>query len=266
MKHIYIVVSILFLSISTYSQVYEFGIVHNGGANFSIIATPDFDATDTDVSDIGFTLMLPAGNADVTNMSQFNTRAWSATQLDAETLTNLSLGDGTRDSFVMNLPPGQTILSHTAGNAFVLVMFDISNAPTSGLLEILTNTDPIAIGLSGALDSFYNSNIDSSTTQNYFGAITAGIGSFSFSTLGVENQSILETSISLYPNPTTNFVNIKVLDNELTKVEIYSINGQHIITKKENMERVDMSSFNTGVYFIKLFTPTNSKTIKIIKH
>ena len=65
----------MLLTFSGFSQGYQFGIVHNSDYNFSIVAVPDFDATNTDVSDIGFALMLPAGDADIINTVDFNGRA-----------------------------------------------------------------------------------------------------------------------------------------------------------------------------------------------
>lgn len=112
---------VFLMGILCHSQSYEFGIQHNGGYNFSIVATPNFDATNTDISDIGFALMLPAGDANITNVSDFNGRPWGTTEITATQLTGAGLGDGTRDSFAMNLPPGQTLLSHTSGTPFTLL-------------------------------------------------------------------------------------------------------------------------------------------------
>jgi len=60
MKHIYFSISLILLSLTTFGQGYELGLINNGDYNFSVIAVPDFDGTDTDISDIGFALMLPA--------------------------------------------------------------------------------------------------------------------------------------------------------------------------------------------------------------
>ncbi len=69
MKHYYTFIFALLITCTAFSQTYQFGIVHNGGYSFSVVANPDFDVTNSDVSDIGFALMLPAGNADITNIS-----------------------------------------------------------------------------------------------------------------------------------------------------------------------------------------------------
>lgn len=250
MKHFYIIILLFSCSTLLWSQNYDFGIVHNGGNNFSIVATSDFSATDTDVSDIGFALMLPTGDANITNMSTFNSRLWSATKVTATQLTTLNLGDGTRDAFAMNLPPGQTILSHSNGTSFVLVTFNISNMPNNGLLELLSNADPIATGLGGAVDSFYNSNINNTTTQDYFGEFTIGQESFSFNTLSTPNISDFKNTITVFPNPALNFISIESSE-VITSVEIFDVLGKSIYKTLETI-KIPVSILPNGIYILKL--------------
>lgn len=262
MKKYYTLLSLLLLSAFGFAQSYEFGIQHNGGYNFSIIATPDFDATDTDVSDIGFTLMLPAGSADVINESQFNGRPWGVTQATAAQLSGLGLGDGTRDAFVMNLPPGQTILSHSTGVSFTLVTFDISNMPMTGSLEILSNSDPIVMGLGGAADSFYNANIDMTTTQNYFGGLTAGMENFMFETLSIDEVTPTDFSIKVYPNPTKDIAFVSTT-SDIQKIEVFDVTGKLVNTM--TTKELDLSTLNAGLYFLKIQVNNQQIVKRLIK-
>lgn len=265
MKQVYTLITLTLISLSGFSQGYEYAIVHNTGYNFSIVAIPDFDDTYTDMSDIGFVLMLPAGNADITNISQFYGRSWIQTEVTAEQLTNYppgSLGDGSRDAVLMVLPPGQTIMAHTSGNPFTVLTFDISNSPTAGVLEFLLNTDPIAIGLDGAFDSFFNSNIDATTTQDYFAGIASGMGSYDFATLGVQEPQLSNVQFSIYPNPASNVINIKT-DLEFTKVELYDILGKRVLETGAT-NQLNISSFKSGVYFVKLHSTKGTLTKKVV--
>lgn len=78
----------------------------------------------------------------------------------------------------------------------------------------------------------------------------------------------LENSLSVYPNPTTDVLNIacKELLNDIT---IYDITGKQIhaiknINTKEAF--VDMSRFNSGIYFLKIKMKTGEiSTRKVIK-
>ena len=262
MKHFYTLIALIFV-LSINGQSYEFAIIQNSSFNFSVVAIPDFDSSgNTDISDIGFALMLPAGDADVANLSQFNGRALTLTQVNATTLSSNGLGDGTRDGFLINLPPGQTILSHTAGQQIVIVSFDVINMPTSGQLEILSNTDPIAVGLGGAFDSFYNANIDNTSTQDYFGGIATNQGSFSFDTLSVEDKLINNVSLDVYPNPTKNRVIIKT-ELAIDSVEIYDVTGKLIQTDKSKI--LNMSNLNSGVYFLRIISENITISKRIIK-
>ncbi|MGB5364360.1 MAG: hypothetical protein WBN17_13760, partial [Aureibaculum sp.] len=133
---------------------YTFGIEHLSNNDFKIVAIPRIESMDNDISVIGFTLMLPAGIADIINESGLlGGRVWTVQEFDAAFLSGMGLGDGTRDAFQFNLPAGQTILSHTANQQFDLVSFQVNNLPNSGVISFLLNDDPIAIGTGGVLDS-----------------------------------------------------------------------------------------------------------------
>ena len=71
--------------------------------------------------------------------------------------------------------------------------------------------------------------------------------------------------ITLYPNPTSNLINIEVSDNQpITKATIHNILGQTIMTV-ENTATLDISSATKGTYFITVETASGKETQKIIK-
>ncbi|WP_299335806.1 T9SS type A sorting domain-containing protein [uncultured Psychroserpens sp.] len=263
MKNLYTLLITLTIAYSGFSQDYQFGIVHNTDYNFSVVAVPSFDGTNTDISDIGFALMLPAGDADIINVSQFNGRDWTSNQVTAAQLTGAGLGDGTRDAFVLNLPPGQTLLSHTTDTPFVLVSFDISNMPTSGLLELLSNTDPIAIGLGGAVNSFYNSNIDNTTTQDYFGGLVPGQEDFMLETLSIDDIELENYTIAVYPNPAVDILHVST-ELEVLELKLYDILGKQVIALR-NTKSMTVEQLRSGAYFLKIKTIDGVVTKRIIK-
>lgn len=262
MKNIYTLILFLISISLTNAQGYDFGIIYNSDYNFSVVAIPNFDVVDSDVSDIGFSILLPDGDFDATNLTQFNGRNWTLTQVLAVQLTGLGLGDGTRDAFVFTLPPGQTILSHNTGELITLVSFDITNMPSFGLIELLANDDPIAIGLSGAANSFYNSNIDNTTTQDYFLEINPGFASFSFSTLSIVELEGKNDSVTLYPNPTSATLNIK------TSLSIDSVIVLDLLGKRqmyfEETETIDVSHLSSGIYMVNITTENGIVVKKMV--
>lgn len=81
-----------------------------------------------------------------------------------------------------------------------------------------------------------------------------------------ENLSINDFSISglkIYPNPASNYLNITA-NNTIDKVEFYSILGQKV-HKTDHTNSIDISNFDSGVYFIKIYSGNRRISKKIIK-
>ena len=91
--------------------------------------------------------------------------------------------------------------------------------------------------------------------------------------VGISEQSP-ETSLCVYPNPTTGTttVIIELLLNTESKIEIYNFSGaivqseKLIVTSKDNKPQIDISDLPSGIYFLKVSAVDVSKTIKVIKH
>lgn len=72
------------------------------------------------------------------------------------------------------------------------------------------------------------------------------------------------TQFSVFPNPTTNVLNIKS-KSQVSKLEIYNNLGQQIMML-QNAKEVNISRLNAGIYFMKVQDVNgNQNTIKIIK-
>ncbi|MBN1132562.1 MAG: T9SS type A sorting domain-containing protein [Bacteroidales bacterium] len=82
---------------------------------------------------------------------------------------------------------------------------------------------------------------------------------------GFENQ--YPGSISICPNPTSNFLTIETDLSGLHSIEIFHMNGQIIYgTSMENTSyQIDLSSFSTGIYIILIRSKDFVITEKVIK-
>ena len=81
--------------------------------------------------------------------------------------------------------------------------------------------------------------------------------------VGVPENGAL--AINVYPNPATDIVNVKS-DYNIKSIEVLSFIGQTVYTRKNvdsKLVQVDVSSLNSGVYFVKLDTDQGIKTTKI---
>lgn len=84
-------------------------------------------------------------------------------------------------------------------------------------------------------------------------------------TLGILEEN--STSIKIYPNPVTDFLNVSIAKKEGNVIyEIISLSGQ-IIQKSTlaNTHSIDVSGFTKGVYFIRFHRNGNTETFQFIK-
>lgn len=72
-------------------------------------------------------------------------------------------------------------------------------------------------------------------------------------------------SVSIYPNPVGNQLNISSNDT-MKAYEIYNLLGKRIIRKVSNAKQIDVSNLESNLYLITVETETGEKkTMKFIK-
>lgn len=114
----------------------------------------------------------------------------------------------------------------------------------------------------------FGTNISLTATTN-----TGLAGTYYFgtdATLSTQSFDLL-SGVSIYPNPTTNELNISLNGDfeTATSYTIYNSLGQKISNKKVGSQadlKINTSSYSNGVYFITIERDGNSKTIKFIKN
>ena len=88
---------------------------------------------------------------------------------------------------------------------------------------------------------------------------------------GIEEAKGINLAVSAYPNPTTDFLNLKVenYDNTNLSYQLFDISGKLLESKKitGNQTSIVMSNLVPATYFVKV-TESNKevKTFKIIKN
>ncbi len=75
-------------------------------------------------------------------------------------------------------------------------------------------------------------------------------------------DSKIESLIEIYPNPTTDIINITEL-NEPSIINVFNVSGQLVLTKSstESNEKIDLSALNNGIYMI-VIEGKNGETAK----
>ena len=99
-----------------------------------------------------------------------------------------------------------------------------------------------------------------STTSNY-----VLIDSFSVTSATMSNESFSMNNFDIYPNPTSNVLNISNRNNiEINTISISDLNGR-VIRNANSGTSINVSDLNAGVYFVTIETAEGKSTKKFIK-
>jgi hypothetical protein len=81
------------------------------------------------------------------------------------------------------------------------------------------------------------------------------------------SQNSLQNSLTIFPNPTNNMININA-NNMILQTEIYDVNGRLIANSSHNSENVilDVSSLSNGIYMLKIATENGVSIQKVVKN
>ena len=78
---------------------------------------------------------------------------------------------------------------------------------------------------------------------------------------GVSNYSSVQ--LSVYPNPVVNTLYIKSNEN-IRQIEVMDLLGS-VIAKENGVDNIDMSSYKTGIYLLRIHTEKGTVTKKVVK-
>jgi len=105
-----------------------------------------------------------------------------------------------------------------------------------------------------------NDDTNSNGTPDYLESAVA---------LGVNPVSLTNDAIKIFPNPTTNVLNIQInADDTNASIEIYSISGAKVKSLKatESLTIIPVSDLQSGVYFVKVMMNNQVGNYKFIKN
>ena len=100
---------------------------------------------------------------------------------------------------------------------------------------------------------------------DYNAPINTNIAQTTFQLLS-NNVFELDASVVVHPNPTNGILNINS-DFNIKSIALYDIQGRLLQTDLENSNEtiLDLSTYQSGIYFVKINTEKGSKVEKIIK-
>jgi hypothetical protein len=124
----------------------------------------------------------------------------------------------------------------------------------------------------GGTVSFSVGQVVYMTITSTVGSVTQGVQQpYEVSVItSVENTSDIILVCSVYPNPSTDFITLKIgsYDNQSLSYQLYDIGGNLLENKKINGNEtiVQMSNYVSGTYILKVIDNDKQiKTFKVIK-
>jgi len=133
-----------------------------------------------------------------------------------------------------------------------------------GIVSGLSYTDLIPLVGWGIYD-YYVTSVYNDTISNTFLCESPGSDTVIVHFPAVGIQEIGNGQISVYPNPANDVVNI-VSSNDIKTIEVLNYIGQTIYTNNNiSLKKVELNvtSFKSGVYFVKITTTNGIKTTKV---
>jgi len=138
--------------------------------------------------------------------------------------------------------------------------------------EVITTTGGNASGSGGSVSYTIGQIVYSSNTGSN-GSVSQGVQQpFEISVIsGLDEGEGINLTCSAYPNPTTDFLTLKVgvIKTENLAYQLYDIGGKFLVSNKVegNETTICMSNLVQSVYFLKLTNNNKEiKTFKIIKN
>ena len=134
---------------------------------------------------------------------------------------------------------------------------------TNTTFELFSNT------LSVDIDGKYNIGFKCHSNADMFALLIDDVNLSEDGSTGISDKKPLG-NINIFPNPTKGMLNIQLnRDSEkVTKVNIANTTGQKVLTKyvdDQESIRIDLSSFNNGIYLVELVYDNESKVYKVVK-
>ena len=198
---------------------------------------------------------------------------------------NLSIVDSTAISFLDTVYGGSTV-------PIVIKIANLGNTPITNFIELNILVDNLQGGISQYTDTLITAGIlpgDSATfvynheinmtrysPDNNITVIWPAtpfeesrdslfIPTYVIEVLSVKDPFNNAEEISLFPNPTRDFVSINSM-NSVEQVRVFNSNGKLVATEFYSQE-LDLSFLNSGLYFIEVKTSAGliPKKLKIIK-
>jgi hypothetical protein len=208
--------------------------------------------------------ILSIGNTTITASQAGNTTFNPAPSVDQTlTVNNVIVVPKTNQTITFG-----TLASKTIGDA----AFNLTATSTSGLDISYSSSNPSVATIAGNVVTIVGVG-NTIITASQSGNTTYNPAPSVDQTLTVNDQIVTAVvdaerpTLSAYPNPTTDYINIQTASSKMKQIVILSINGrvmEQLTSSSESVE-FNVASYDNGMYVVKISDEDNSATLKFIK-
>lgn len=176
---------------------------------------------------------------------------------------NLFVTDGSNSNPAVRSTDGGNTFS-TIGNIFAYLWNDYNNnvfGYKASALEAYRSTDN---GVTWQLTTpnLTLPNVISHPNGNVYASAAGKIYKLT-GTSGINDNSLTNSEIDIFPNPSHGIFQVKSTQHPISAIEIFNANGENILQKMESGE-IDLSGSPKGIYVVKVTLGTKRYTRKIV--
>lgn len=86
---------------------------------------------------------------------------------------------------------------------------------------------------------------------------------FTYSTVGIDGYEL--NAFAIYPNPTSEVVNLKGNEGAISSLEVVDLSGKVLSVQTQSLHLIDVSQLAAGAYFLRIHTIELVHTLKFVK-
>ena len=161
---------------------------------------------------------------------------------------------GTVGSGITSLPITPTLLP--AGDYWIMAVYEVGGNSSDVNGSATGNTVYYQTLIYGSAIPTNASSFSSYTGQDFSCFLGIDCGN----TLSIENFNLVD-KISIFPNPTSDYISISNLDNSESYLIVNQL-GQKILKGTYNNNKIDIRNLTNGIYFLKFESGNTFKFIK----
>lgn len=132
------------------------------------------------------------------------------------------------------------------------------------LILALILTSVINVTAAWTISSVSRNNLSCSSPEFATYTYTVTYNVTPSSTVGIsDNENNQEVELTLYPNPTTDIINIKS-NEEINQIDVYSLGGMLVVSNTKETS-INVSNLASGYYITHIHTNNTIVTKKFLK-